>query len=591
MKKIRILAIVPYEGLREQVLLSARKRDDVSVNVFIGELAEGAKLAKAEEAAYDVILSRGGTAETIAKTANLPVVWIQPTVFDMLRVFRLVQAYAGKYAIVGFPDITHNAEVLFEVIQIKGDVYTITRPEQVEECILALKRQDYTMIIGDVIAVSTAKRLHMNGILITSGEESVETALNEAVRICRQAQKEDVSMRLLRDMLSMMDEKVCVFGMEREVVYSTLQKEPELPPSVKRLMFASASRVLAGEKVEIKKAVNGMLYRLLGERLQYNEQTVAMYRIRVLSDASPSTSGMLNYYIETDEEREPLIDNIGRMNEIFATARRLAPSSTPVLLLREKGIDELHIARSIHTHSALRDTPMLIVDMSFSNKKNLKYLLQNENSPLNENNQFILIRNIGLLTEDAGGEFRYYAETTNFHRRNRVIYALAPDDDAQWQTYLLERNCIKLSVPPLRERPEDIMSLATLCLNTYSYQSGLRVIGFDDEAASLLVTFPWAQNVAQMQRVVHRAVLTCAGLCVGGEDVRAALREEEQAYPLSYDKAICEGTLAEITERVARIVLEQENGNRTNASTRLGISRSTLWRLLNASAPSQSSGI
>ena len=78
-KKVRILGIAPYEGMRSIMLKAAEARNDIDLTVYVGDLQEGAEIAKRSfHDNYDIIISRGGTAELIGQITPIPVVEIPP---------------------------------------------------------------------------------------------------------------------------------------------------------------------------------------------------------------------------------------------------------------------------------------------------------------------------------------------------------------------------------------------------------------------------------------------------------------------------------------------------------------------------------
>ena len=80
MSKVRILLVAPYEGMRDVVRSVAAARDDIEVTTLVGNMERGADLVrKCDQELYDVILSRGGTADYIREVANIPVIEIELT--------------------------------------------------------------------------------------------------------------------------------------------------------------------------------------------------------------------------------------------------------------------------------------------------------------------------------------------------------------------------------------------------------------------------------------------------------------------------------------------------------------------------------
>ena len=116
--KIRILGIAPYEAMRSAMLRLARGHEELELNVYVGDLQQGAEIVRQHlDAYYDAIISRGGTAELIEQITDIPVVEIALSVYDILRAMKMAENYGKPYAIVGFPSITESAHFLCDLLQ------------------------------------------------------------------------------------------------------------------------------------------------------------------------------------------------------------------------------------------------------------------------------------------------------------------------------------------------------------------------------------------------------------------------------------------------------------------------------------------
>lgn len=112
-EKIRVLGIAPYEGMCTAMKNVAEDHPQLHLDAFVGDLDAGVELVRRyEPEGYDVIVSRGGTAEMIARITELPVVSIPISVYDILRAIKMAENYSKLYAIVGFPTITEPAHTL-----------------------------------------------------------------------------------------------------------------------------------------------------------------------------------------------------------------------------------------------------------------------------------------------------------------------------------------------------------------------------------------------------------------------------------------------------------------------------------------------
>lgn len=111
-------------------------------------------------------------------------------------------------------------------------------------------------------------------------------------------------------------------------------------------------------------------------------------------------------------------------------------------------------------------------------------------------------------------------------------------------------------------------------------------MGADPEALSLLQRYNWPHNYTQFRRVIEELAVTGTSQIITAENVRQVLlkerhvgafssHEENAATPLDLNR-----TLTEISQDIAIRVVDETEGNHTAAAKRLGISRTTLWRLL-----------
>ena len=147
-------------------------------------------------------------------------------------------------------------------------------------------------------------------------------------------------------------------------------------------------------------------------------------------------------------------------------------------------------------------------------------------------------------------------------------------------------NCLSLYLPPLREMSARIPELVRLSISHLNASLPRPILGAEPEATALLQDFRWPHNYAQFRRVMSELTVTASGQIITTEDVRRILgkerhvgvftfREENSPAPLDLNRP-----LQEIDRDVALRVLEESGGNQTAAAKRLGISRTTLWRLL-----------
>ena len=169
---------------------------------------------------------------------------------------------------------------------------------------------------------------------------------------------------------------------------------------------------------------------------------------------------------------------------------------------------------------------------------------------------------------------------------NRLIFSYTTQLDSEpndaLYLYLRETmHCLRLHLPMLSQRPEDIPTLVGLYINAVNVQHGTRVIGLTHDAMLMLQNHTWPRNVDQLVQVVHDLVINARSSYIPGEQIRSLLEREKQSAPLSQEIGIdLNRPLNEIIQDVVRRVYEANNMNQTHTAKNLGISRSTLWRML-----------
>lgn len=135
-----------------------------------------------------------------------------------------------------------------------------------------------------------------------------------------------------------------------------------------------------------------------------------------------------------------------------------------------------------------------------------------------------------------------------------------------------------LSVPPLRQRPEDIPLLARAILDRVSVQRGRKVIELSERAAAALLTYRWPGNIRELHNVLERAALLQEGGEIRTRDLslgRGAVRADTAAL---LEQANVSATLEQVTKRHIEAVLREQGGQVAEAARKLGMPRSTLYQ-------------
>jgi DNA-binding NtrC family response regulator len=286
------------------------------------------------------------------------------------------------------------------------------------------------------------------------------------------------------------------------------------------------------------------------------------------------------------------------MKTVVRTIERVAPSDVSILITGESGTGKEVIADLIHALSPRSKGPLIKINCAALPRELIESelfgsvkgaftgamadreglfrqseggtLLLDEISEMPVDTQSKLLR---VLQEKevrpVGGRSSYKADCRIIAATNRET------DDAIKSGKLREDlfyriSAITVHLPPLRDRREDILPLATAFLKRFDAQAGRNISGFSPTASELLRSFDWPGNVRQLQNEIQRAVLMCDGDVVGEKDLSITTAVASAEVP--------DLTLMEAMERNAILqMLKDTHGNKLETAKRLGIGRQTLY--------------
>lgn len=594
-KKMTLLAIAPYEGLTNVIAEVARTREYIDLQMYVGDLDRGAKYVEDLEGSnVDLIISRGGTAELIKKHTAIPVIEIKLTEYDILHAIRLAQGYAGKFAAVGFANIIERVKTICQLANISIDTRIIGHVNDVPACLNSLKAEGYSLIVGDTITTTIANQMHMNRILITSSKESVLAAFDEAEAIRYAMDMAQEQNLFYKEVMSRSNMNVFVYNASGHMIYENKGQDTPVDEYhvLNRSILPCLPKVLTDGHTSIMRKSMGRLWRINGIRGDGNYSHYAFFYVRRSIDVSGFDKAISYQDMASSKASDlrfnPLYEQSGAIKPIMDRAHKYANTHLPILIIGEPGTGKDAMSRVIHQNSPGRESPSLWVNCRMLDRKQLRQLLLSENSPFGETGMNIYLKNIQYLDSDACKLLAKYISDTSLHRRNKVVYSstLPPEESEQniLLSYLLyedKYSPASLILPSLRERKEDIPSLASIYIHEFNMAFSKQVAGITPESIQLLQAFPWRFNIAQFTKVLRELVLVTQDTFIQPQDTAHVLAMEETFRPKEGALKI-EGTLDQIVSTAIMAVLEAEGMNQTKAAKRLGIGRSTMWRKMKA---------
>jgi DNA-binding NtrC family response regulator len=305
-----------------------------------------------------------------------------------------------------------------------------------------------------------------------------------------------------------------------------------------------------------------------------------------------------------ERQGSPLIGSSPAMLEVYKLVARVSPGRSTVLLEGESGTGKELVARAIHANSPRRDRPFVPVNCAALTETLLESELfghekgaftgavaarQGLFEAADQGTLFLdEIGDIGpalqvkLLRVIQEQEVRHVGGNASVKVDVRIIAATNRDlarmvREGKFREDLFYRlNVVRIVLPPLRERREDIPMLAHHFLQKVATANDQPVRGFVPDTMARLECYHWPGNVRELENVIERTVSLAPGPLIMPDDLPDAVRKTEAA-PSGGDESLL--TLDEVEKRHLIKVLRATGGNKVQAAKNLGIDRRTLYRM------------
>ena len=324
----------------------------------------------------------------------------------------------------------------------------------------------------------------------------------------------------------------------------------------------------------------------------------------------------------------PQVDNMGRilgqssqMESVFRILPMVAQTDSSVLITGETGTGKDLLAEVIHQASGRASGPFIKINCgalpenlleselfghtkgaftgAVENKPGRIRLAHNGSVYLTEIGDLPLPLQVKLLTFLDDQVVQPLGGTKGFQVDVRIIAATHRDLEGmvrenRFRADLLYRlNVIRVQIPPLRERGDDVMLLLDHFLSFYSSRHNKRIRGFSPEARMILVDYPYAGNVRELRNIIEYATTVCQGEQLSVEHLPAYLTvsraheptaERAAAAPVHSNaeparhRNLQDQNWGSVERQLILDALVQSKGRRGKAAAILGWSRGTLWR-------------
>ncbi|TDF98741.1 sigma 54-interacting transcriptional regulator [Paenibacillus piri] len=628
---IHITYMVPYPELEDLVYKSfaAHPQKDM-LNLTISVISAD----RLEEADFqcDVLIARGYTAERLNRLKlRIPQIEVHITGYDIINALEecRTQFNPGKIGFVGAYATIHSARKLRGLFHCDIEIYSSETIHDIKAAIVRAMQEGCDSIIGGHLVNRCAKELNVNAVLIKTGEEAITQALNEAIRTVEVMRQERAKAEIFQTIaqcshdgivyvtfngrIDTINESALTMFSDKEIDFYHKSLNETIPD-----MVSHFKEVIASGKEK-----NNVLHQLNKQVLSANyipvitDNTVAgvvinfqditkIQQVEIQIRKKMSAKGLQAKY-----HFDHIIHKSKLMGQTIETATKFSRVSSNVLLVGETGTGKELMAQSIHNASNRHTGPFVAVNCaalpdnlleselfgyvegaftgaSKGGKIGLFELAHNGTLFLDEVSEIPITFQSKLLRVLQEKEIRKIGADKVIPVDVRIIAATNINlkklvQEGQFRQDLLYRlDILKLYIPPLRKRQEDIYKLFMHYVGEFNQKFNTSIQKLAPDALEMLIAYDFKGNVRELKNIAERLCALNASKIINKEAMQMAL------FPQDIDEDAGFGE-TEATIRTDRIRNEKEllmkalaaaNHNKSQASKALGIDRSTLWRKL-----------
>jgi transcriptional regulator with GAF, ATPase, and Fis domain len=300
-----------------------------------------------------------------------------------------------------------------------------------------------------------------------------------------------------------------------------------------------------------------------------------------------------------------MVGDSSAMREVYQLIERVASTESTVLVYGESGTGKELCARAIHRNSNRRDQPFVAINCAALTETLLESELFGHErgaftGAVTQKRGQLEMANSGTIFLDEMGEispalqakllrvlqerdFMRVGGTRSIPLNIRVIAAtnknlLTATREGTFREDLYYRlNVVAITMPPLRDRKEDIPQLANYFAAKYSEKCNRRIMGISTDAGTLLKQYDWPGNIRELENAIERAVVLGSSGMILPEDLPEALHETpaQSMRSSTYHEAV-----RQLKRQLILTAMDQSEGKITEAARLLGVHSNYLHRLI-----------
>lgn len=548
---LRIEIIAPYASMVPQIEEALPLFDSHHITYHVGNLEEGVTIAQAlHPDDTDIIISRGGTAQLIRDAVTIPVIDLQISGYDMIRSLTLAKKQMAHTAIVGFSNITSNAQSIMSLFEWHYQLNTVTHQDDVLPLLFDLKEKGIKQVIGDVVTVTAATKIGLQSILITSGTESLINAITEATHLANHFNKSREIKDVFEALFSESYPNYLLMDSNETIVFQQYKDYQEMPlsdSSLRSLIHVLQQRDKIKTIFKERRTVE-----VLAQRKKINQK---IYYLLVFSKDESEHQRATGIRLISSP---PLYHELPEHKTLKGTAQQFLKRRQPLTLVGENGVGKKTFARVLF-FSEESDGNLLEVDTRYAT--NFDVSLENVHTLILKNikSSHITVALDELITRALSKNIQLILTAEEMG----VIHSL------QIETGVLYLDGIDGTA-------DNIVELTHFYMTYYHEKYHFKPVKIADAVLQMMQTATYPHHLITLRKTIKLMMSNETKYVIGLDTYQKASAKKR---PIATGLDLT-GSFKDIERQILEYVLTDEDGNQTKAAERLNINRATLWRKL-----------
>ncbi len=576
----------------------------------------------------EVVISRGGTAAALKNSLQVPVVTAEATDFDLLQAFWQAKKLGRRIGFIGYAydQLEYDFDGLVEILgtQVKQFLYRTT--EELRSQVLIAREMGIDVLVGGgSIGVDLAKEHGMQGVLVRSSRRAVVQAIQRARDIVEFRRKDLEQAEKLKTIIDNSYEGIVAIDQQTQVNL--------ISPPAEKILGIRHGEIVGKELSQLppnhclKQVFRGGLAKR-GDLVSLGDSLLVVNRVpisvkgnhvgMVITFQELSQLQQLEQRIRRELHQKGLVAKFdfssiihasAVMAEVVDRAKRFGATDSTVLITGESGTGKELFAQSMHRISKQREGPFVAINCTALPDN----LLESELFGYEEgaftgakkggkpglfelaHGGTIFLDEIGHISKELqarllrvlqerevmrlGGDRVIPINVRIIAATNQNLHHMVQQGSFRHDLYY-RLNILNLTIPPLRERTDDIPLLVNHFLHYYNNKLNKQYFQLPERIRQWFERYTWPGNVRELENYVQRMVILSDNGSLNPIYWDHLFDDTGAPTILGHHQCYRQNNGLPLDANTLRKTLADCGHNRSEAARRLGISRTTLWKRL-----------